>query len=346
MKSENVKQHYYGIDGIRTYAAISIVLMHIGANAGYVINNFVYNNVIAKAGSFVQLFFIVSAFGMCVGYYDKIKENRISIDEFYKKRIKKILPFFLLLVLIDWFMNWEGISSIYEGISNLTLLFGFLPNSNISVIGVGWALGVIFAFYWLFPAIVFGIYTKRRAWCTLIVSAFFYFACSNYFLVDGEVVRCNFLYWSFYFILGGIIYLYKETIIKITRSNIVVFGMITLVLTILYFIIPMQNSIYYLTSTSVVFSFWMAFAISFKSVMLANSFTKFVSGISLEIYLAHMMVFRASEKMHLLHITGYDLIDYLIVCVLVLLGSIIMAYVFQKLFKAICKSLKERMLIN
>lgn len=332
-KDAKIIKHYYGIDGIRTYAAFGIVLMHIGANAGYVINSFIYNNVIAKTGSFVQLFFIVSAFGMCMGYYDRIKENRISIDNFYKKRLKKILPFFLFLVVLDLCINWNGFSSLYEGIANLTLLFGFLPNSNISVIGVGWALGVIFAFYWLFPVIVFGIYTKKRAWFTLLISIFFYFACSEYFLVNNEVVRCNFLYWSCYFIVGGILYLYKDFIITFLRDKKVIFTLITLLITCVYFIIPLQNEVYYLISTMLVFSFWVIYAITFKCVVLANPVTRFISGISLEIYLAHMMIFRIGEKIHLAHITGNDSVDYVIMIIFVIGGTIVFACAFQKIFQ-------------
>ena len=36
---------------------------------------------------------IISAFGMCCGYYNKIENNEISVNEFYKKRFQKILPF-------------------------------------------------------------------------------------------------------------------------------------------------------------------------------------------------------------------------------------------------------------
>lgn len=92
----------------------------------------------------------VSAFGMCCGYYQKVLNNQISWSDFYGKRFKKILPFFALLVLLDVAMS-HSLGSIYEGFADLTLVFGFLPADIISVIGVGWFLGLIFVFYLIFP---------------------------------------------------------------------------------------------------------------------------------------------------------------------------------------------------
>lgn len=44
---------------------------------------------------------------------------------------------------------FPGLPQLYEAFADLTLCFSLIP--NISVIGVGWTLGVIFLFYILFP---------------------------------------------------------------------------------------------------------------------------------------------------------------------------------------------------
>ena len=202
--------HYGAIDGLRTIAAIGIVLMHVAANNEYNITSFLYTDVIGSFTNFVFLFMTISAFGMCCGYYEKIINNRISFVDFYKKRFLKILPFFSFLVLIDLLLS-PSLSSLYEGFANITLLFGLLPNAgNISVIGVGWFLGLVFVFYLCFPFFCCLIETKRRAWIAFFVSLIYNFVCSEYF----NVGRANILYSACFFLSGGLIYLYKDDIRK------------------------------------------------------------------------------------------------------------------------------------
>jgi peptidoglycan/LPS O-acetylase OafA/YrhL len=95
------KDRYGSLNGLKAFAAIGIVMMHINANTSYEVTGYFYNQVIPSFTNFVFLFMTISAFGLCCGYYEKINKNEISVTAFYKKRFKKILPFFALLVLTD-----------------------------------------------------------------------------------------------------------------------------------------------------------------------------------------------------------------------------------------------------
>lgn len=131
--------------------AFGIVMMHMRANNNYEISGYVYDTIIPSFTDFVFLFKTVSAFGMCCGYYEKILGNQISFCKFYGKRFKRIFPFFATLVLLDIIVS-PSVASLYEGFADLTLLFDFFPNAkNISVIGMGWFLGLVFVFYLIFP---------------------------------------------------------------------------------------------------------------------------------------------------------------------------------------------------
>lgn len=106
-----MKHRYGSIDGLRVIACIGIVIMHIRANTNYEIDGFLYNTVIPSFTNFVFLFMMVSAFGMCCGYYEKVIHNTISFSEFYSKRFKKILPFFCTFStfrFIDFTFNKYG----------------------------------------------------------------------------------------------------------------------------------------------------------------------------------------------------------------------------------------------
>lgn len=205
------KRHYRAIDGLRMIAAFGIVMMHIQANNTYEISGFIYNTIIPSFTNFVFLFMTVSAFGMCCGYYNEMLKNQVNLTEFYGKRFKKILPFFGILVMLDIIIS-PSVASFYEGFADLTLLFGFLQRT-ISVIGVGWFLGLVFVFYLIFPFFCVLIENKRRAWMAFAVSLIYNFVCANYF----EVGRSNILYSGCFFLAGGLIYLYRDQITKINQ---------------------------------------------------------------------------------------------------------------------------------
>ena len=56
-------KRYESLNGLRAYAAIGIVLMHVRANIDVnVTGNFLYNHIIPAMSDFVFLFMMVSAF--------------------------------------------------------------------------------------------------------------------------------------------------------------------------------------------------------------------------------------------------------------------------------------------
>lgn len=77
-----MKERYEGIDGLKAYAIIGIVLMHILANGEYGIGGFVFERLIPSFTNLVFLFMMVSGFGMCCGYYQKIVDQKISVEDF------------------------------------------------------------------------------------------------------------------------------------------------------------------------------------------------------------------------------------------------------------------------
>ena len=207
-----MKERYEAIDSLRMIACIGIMMMHLQANNNYEITGYFYNTVIPSFTNFVFLFMTVSAFGMCCGYYEKVMKQTISLSDFYAKRFKKILPFFGVLVLIDVVLS-PSRAALYEAFADLTLLFGFLPNAgNISVIGMGWFLGLVFIFYICFPFFCVLLANKKRAWISFAVSLLYNFVCAEYF----EVGRSNILYSACFFLAGGLIYLYRKELAKLS----------------------------------------------------------------------------------------------------------------------------------
>ena len=89
--------HFKGIDALRCFACIAIVSWHVLANGHFQFEGFIVNKIIPSWNELVYLFMIISGLGMCNGYYKRVKNNQISIENFYKRRYSKMLPFFLYL---------------------------------------------------------------------------------------------------------------------------------------------------------------------------------------------------------------------------------------------------------
>ena len=215
---------YEGIDGLKAYAIIGIALMYVLANGEYGIGGFVFEWLIPSFTNLVFLFMMVSGFGMCCGYYQKIVDQKISVEDFYKKRYIKIWPYFALLCALDFVIS-PSKESLFEVFANLTLCQGLLPNANISVIGVSWTLAVIFVFYMLFPFFGFLIGNKKRAWGVVAAALVFNWLCGSYFNTD----RTNIVYDAIYFIAGGLIFLYRKELAEFVLKHKAVAGTILLV---------------------------------------------------------------------------------------------------------------------
>lgn len=299
------------------FAAFGIVMMHIRANTNYEISGYVYNTIIPSFTNFVFLFMTASAFGMCCGYYEKILNNQMFMSDFYGKRFKKIFPFFGILVLLDIAMS-RSAEAICEGFADLTLVFGFLQKP-ISVIGVGWFLGLIFVFYLIFPFFCVLLENKRRAWMAFVVSLIYNFLCANYF----EVGRTNILYSGCFFLMGGLIYLYRDQIVRMNQW--IALG-ISCCAIVLYYIVG-GNAVMCLIVSGAL----LIYAIIKRGGILENKIAKFFSDISLEIYLSHMVIFRVIEKLGINRMFGNGWLQYVVTVVAVIAGATVFAIVMQKI---------------
>lgn len=339
-------ERYDNLDGLRAISCIGIVAMHIKANTSYQISGWAWDTFIPSLTHLVPLFLILSGFGMFCGYYERVKGGRVDWNQFYAKRYKKILPFFALLILIDVVME-RSADHLIEGLTEATLVFGLLPNNNPSVIGVSWTLGVIFLFYMLFPFFVWLCWTKRRAWISLAISCGITLFCSIYFFKESFVVsdfvpRHNFIYCATFFVGGGTAYLNRDAIKGfISRYRwLCLAGCVGL--TALWYVTPSEvaGADILIFKNLVLFLAWLCYAISVDSKILSNKVMKYLSGISLELYLAQMVIFRVVEKAKCLYLFGTGWISFLAVWVAVIIGLIAFIEIYRFAVKLISKRLK------
>ena len=204
---------------------------------------------------------------------------------------------------------------MFEVFANLTLCQGLLPNVKISVIGVSWTLAVIFVFYMLFPFFCFLIRNKKRAWSVAVVALLFNWLCTNYF----KAGRTNIVYDAIYFIAGGLIFLYRKELAEFASKYKIVAAAILLIATVAYFA---------LGDNTLTMLFFCVAALIYTlgcrtGGVLVNPVAKFLGGISFEIYLCHMVIYRVLEKLHFVHLFENGLLAYIFTAVAVICGSVV-----------------------
>lgn len=329
-QSNIISERYESINGLRVFAAIGILILHVYSNITIKpTDNFFTETIKVLFPGFTILFMTLSGFSMFCGYYTKFKENKISLNDFYIKRYKKTIPFFALLTLIDISIT-RSYESVFEGIANITLAFGLLPNAgDIQVIGVGWFLGVLFLFYMLFPFFVFLLWTKKRAWIVMFISVAFSVMCSYYFEID----RRNMIWSAPFFVLGGLIYLYINNIKNFIRRfpNKYLFFCIFLIFMYLYVYVIKKVEIGNFEVKMVIFCLWLFYAISIDSKFMHNKFIDYICSFRLEIYLSHMMIFRAIEMIHLEYYIKQCDILFITTLILTIIGTILFAHLTKRI---------------
>lgn len=326
-----MKAHYKNLDGLRAYACIGIISMHVlynGYNSDF--SGFIFQKLIPSFTELVFLFFILSSFSLCCGYYERFVHGSYDLEKFYLRRIQRVWPCFALLCTIELIISFET-RLIYEWMADLTLTYGLIPNSNITVVGVGWFLGVVFVFYIMFPFFVFLLKDKKRAWMSLAVTVLIHFLCKYYFVSAAD--RTVFVFDAMFFVAGGLIYLYKDQISeKVGIIALVIFACIT----VISYMFPTN---YYLLL--IIFSSLIVWSISAKdtlsTMLLQNKVVLFIGSISMEMYLCHMFIFRTIERLGLIKILPNIIMNYLLVVVATAVGAVIFSLVIKKVINAIAK---------
>ena len=342
-----MRERYDNLDGLRIISCLALIAMHIQANAGYTIPSFVRSFMISWT-HLVLLFLMISGFGMFCGYYERFKNGSISLNSFYAKRYKKTLPFFLTLIVIDIVLT-RNTNHIIEGITEATLIFGLLPNNQPEVIGVSWTLGVIFLFYILFPFFVFLFWSRRRAWISFIMSIVVAVFCCIYyytdrFVVEGFTARHNFLYCAPFFAAGALIYIYRDAIKTKVSKYRYVFLAICLFVSVICLMLPNEGKLidlFVLIRCLVLFVIWIIYAISVEIKILNNRISKYLSGISFEMYLAHMFVFRITEKANVIYLVGHGLFGLVFTFAIVILGLLLFIRIWWIAYKLLSPQINK-----
>jgi len=328
------KERYTNLDGLRAYACMGIILMHVNANGNFRLKGYLFERIIPSFTDFTYLFMMISAFSLCCGYYDRFKSRSIDIEQFYKKRYQRIWPFFALFCTLELAVNFS-LNTIYEWFADLTLAFGFIPNHNIEVVGVGWFLGTIFVFYMIFPFFVFLISNKMRAWMSMAIILILHILCSVRFTEAAR--RENIIFSGIFFLGGGLLYLYRSACKRIKAPAVI----LLIVSIISYY--ALYGSEY---SLVIAFAAMVILCICCNSkisdILFRNRVILFIASLSMEIYICHMFVYRTIEKFNINYLFGSSMANYLFDVIITISGALALAYMTKMVLFTLGKALVSR----
>ena len=179
------------IDGLRAIAVLSVVFYH----AEFTINN----HEIFQGGFLgVDIFFVISGYLITSLIYKSFLINAFSLKDFYIRRIRRIVPMILVIILacipVAYFFYLQSslsdfINSIFSTLTfssnfyffHSGLIYGG-PDALLKPLLHTWSLSVEEQFYILFPLFLFLIYkfTKKNILLIFCVICFLSFVSTLY----------------------------------------------------------------------------------------------------------------------------------------------------------------------
>ncbi len=136
----------------------------------------------------VPLFYILSAFVLCYGYFGNLN-TRSQVIDFYVRRFFRIAPFYYFMMAI--FFAWHLV--VFNGyvipldkmFISATFLFNLVPGYAEGVVWASWSIGVEMLFYAIFPLVSWLAFSLGRS-VALFATAVCINAAWRYFFIIGN----------------------------------------------------------------------------------------------------------------------------------------------------------------
>ncbi len=290
---------FYNIQGLRALAVISVILFH------YQITYF--------EGGFlgVDIFFVISGYLMALILDNKV--NYQDILKFYFRRIKRLLPALLTVILISLVLGFLLMSDItFErlGKSSLSSTF-FLSNfffwrewgyfdlySLNKPLLHTWSLSMEMQFYFIFPIILFflNFFLKKVKIIFKLIFLFILLSLFTELLIENNDKSTFYLlpFRISEFLMGSIGYFYEKNNrnFNFQSTNLFIVSFVILLFHIFYY----DKSIRFPGLTTIIPCFASLLLILNKKnylskIIFQNKFSLFIGNISYSLFLVHWPLF-------------------------------------------------------
>jgi len=328
------------IQSLRAFSVLSVFLFH--TNIPFFSNGYLG----------VDIFFVISGFVITGKIFEEYKAtNKINFINFYKKRVKRIIPnlFFIVCVTYVFYLSFgppdlslfkETVFSLL-GISNLYHLNyqkDYFNNIFDDPIGHTWSLGVEQQFYIIYPFILSTILFYKNKNYLIIFLFLISIISTSFFLINYKSNPILSFYFSplrlWEFLIGAIFFLSQNNIKKSLVLSQLCFLLIVMLIFTQSFII---NS--YFKNILVVFFSGLLISSYKKNIFFENKFIIYFGNISYSFYLWHLPVLFFSD----LYLNNFFQVNILFSFTLtLLLSSLSFVYIEKKFIYSDWKFLKSK----
>lgn len=203
------------IDALRGFAACYVALFHLPFITFPSVKPPAWFEPFADSGmSGVSLFFVISAFTLCLSMSSRADEATPTLNYFIR-RFFRIAPLFYIWIAIACFRDYtlfHKVHSAKDVLLNAVFAFNFSPSTVDGIPWAAWTIGVEMVFYLFFPLIFRTLDGFGKAILALCVTALIGICWERSFVgAGGDFWMFGFLSRLPIFILGIAVYhLYKE----------------------------------------------------------------------------------------------------------------------------------------
>jgi peptidoglycan/LPS O-acetylase OafA/YrhL len=208
----------YGIDALRGYAALYVMVFHTYFLGGIYIHEGKIRDLIIHGDMGVPIFFVISGFSITYSIFQKDFFNKLELKNFYTRRFFRIVPLFYFAFVLNLtllIMNGQGIK-IFDSILTLSFLFPFVGGHQESLVMAGWSLGIEMVFYLFFPLIFLLLKINIRRFILLFIVAVFIHLYASYEKVGSHL---SFAYQIVFFLYGILMCYYRDAIQKLISQT-------------------------------------------------------------------------------------------------------------------------------
>ena len=182
MENKTSKLAY--VDVMRACAILMVIVLHTSQVVQGL--SMVTVEITAYGQMGVQLFFVVSAYTLCLSHVRREGESH-PVAKFYTRRFFRIAPLYYIAIAFYFSLHitvqllQHGPILIYRPytainiLANMFFVHGFYPPANDNIVPGGWSIGTEMAFYAIFP-ILFRLFHRQylkggviRLWVLVLV---------------------------------------------------------------------------------------------------------------------------------------------------------------------------------
>lgn len=212
------------IDLIRAYAIFLVTGYHLWRFFGkpsYDILVYDAFSIFQKGWAGVELFFFISGYSMALITYQKFLNSRSDFDwkSYFLKRLYRIIPAYYIAIIIWTILVYNGVApkpiGLIDQLSHLLFINTFNATTYYSISGVFWSLAIEMQFYFVLPILLH--YIIKYPIVSLVIA--FIPISYNLYLKKRFLLDMSFIGFIIYFILGYVVFIYKDRIYEILFKN-------------------------------------------------------------------------------------------------------------------------------